>query len=107
MLTALLQNIEAGDAAEDAETRNERKYQQISDAGYIFQPIAFETQGSCGPSTQSFFKLLGKKLETATTEPRSLTFLRQRISVAIQIGNAASALGTIRNCDKLEEVYYI
>ena len=35
-------------------------------------------------------------------EPRSTTFLRQRLSVAVQRGNAACILGTLRGSSKFK-----
>jgi hypothetical protein len=42
-------------------------------------------------------------------ESRSTSYLSQRISIAVQRGNAASVLGTIEDSsnDKLEEIFYI
>ena len=33
--------------------------------------------------------------------------MKQRISIAIQVGNAASVLGTLGDSDALSEVYYL
>ena len=41
----------------------------------------------------AFLKDLGRRV-AQTTEERSTTFLLQRLSVAVQRGNAASVLGT-------------
>ena len=100
-------NFRAGDAAGDAEIRKEAKYQDLVRAGYMFQPVAFETQGCCGESTSRFLKMLGKKIEAATFDPRASAYLQQRLSIAIQIGNCASILGTLATTDDLEELFYI
>ena len=92
-------------AAEDAETKKCRKYEEISSRGYIFQPIAFETQGNCGPSTASFLHSLSLLLVNETKEKRAGAFLLQRLSIAIQAGNAASVLGTLQEGEKLDDIF--
>ena len=57
--------------------------------------MAVETCGAFGPLSMQFNRELGHRLKLVTNEPRSLQFLIQRISVAIQRGNAASILGTM------------
>ena len=65
------------------------------DRAYSFQFIAIETSGSDGLSTMSFLRVLGHRLKTNTGEPQSLVFLLQRLSVAIQTGNAISVFGSL------------
>ena len=45
-----------------AEERKATRYQELTDRGYIFQPIAFEVQGRAGPSTEKLLFDLGKRL---------------------------------------------
>ena len=85
---------EPGGAAAHAETEKSKKYAHF-DSMYLFQPVAIETCGATGPETGNFLKELGKRIKMASGEPRSLSFLLQRISVAIQIGNATSVLGSL------------
>ena len=33
--------------------------QVLAERGYIFQPVAFDTQGNCGPETETFLNELG------------------------------------------------
>jgi len=40
-------------------------------------------------------------------EPRSFEFLMQRVSVAIQRGNAACILGTMPNASDLADIFYL
>ena len=96
-----------GTAAEDAEDLKTAKYVCLTDKGYIFQPLAFEIQGGVGPSTSTFLKNLCKKLCVFNQENRPGSFFRQRLSLAIQAGNAASVVGTVRNEDHLSELYYL
>ena len=49
---------------------------------------------------------IGKQLRVLTCDPRATEFLRQRISIAIQIGNATSILGTIPASSSLDEIFY-
>jgi hypothetical protein len=52
---------------------------------------------------------IGQKIQKITNESRSTSYLTQRISIAVQRGNAAPVLGTIEDSsnDKLEEIFYI
>ena len=84
----------SGGAAAKAEGVKTSKYSHL-DRVYNFQPIAFETCGSMGPSSEAFLRDLGRRLRMATGEPKSYTHLLQRLSVAIQVGNAASVMGTL------------
>ena len=43
----------------------------------------------------SFIRELGRRLTAITGDPRETTFLLQRISVAVQLGNVASIMGTL------------
>ena len=63
---------------------------------YIFYPVAIETLGSWGESASELCRDLGARLARVTGEARSLMFLKQRISVAIQRGNAISVVNTYR-----------
>jgi len=53
-------------------------------------PVAVETFGACGPDATSFLTDFGRRIATFTGEPRSMAFLKQKIDVALQRGNAAS-----------------
>ena len=68
-------------------------------------PIAVESLGALGATF--FFKKLGQRIPVATGEPRSSQFLFQRLSVAIQRGNAACVVGTLPGSLGLEDIFYI
>ena len=51
-------------------------------------PIAIETFGSWGQHGWELVEWVGSKIAQSTGELRATTFLRQRISIAIQRGNA-------------------
>jgi hypothetical protein len=91
-----------GHAAETAEAKKIAKYEELVQRGYLFQPIAFETQGSAGPATERFLYTLGKKLKDASSDKKAHGQLLQRLSMAIQIGNAASVMGTIPQLHRQE-----
>ncbi|XP_055351591.1 uncharacterized protein LOC129597910 [Paramacrobiotus metropolitanus] len=95
-----------GAAAVQAEDKKSRLYIYLA-GRYLFVPIAFETMGPWGPSAIAFIKELGKRLQQQTGEARSHEFLRQRLSIEIQRGNAASVLGTMEGLDKLNEIFLL
>ena len=84
----------SGGVAAKAEGVKTSKYSHL-DRVYNFQPFALETCGSTGPSSEAFLKDLGTRLRMATGELKSYTYLLQRLSVAIQVGNAASVMGML------------
>ncbi len=50
---------------------------------------------------------LCKNLSVTNEEPKAGMFLKQRISLAIQAGNAACVLGTVSDKDAFDEIYYL
>jgi hypothetical protein len=93
-----------GLVADDAEQRKTLKYRSLS-PHYLFTPIAVETLGAIGQEALTFFMDLGRRIATATDEPRSLQFLLQRLSVTIQRGNAACVLGTVQSSNGWDELF--
>ena len=57
--------------------------------------MAIETAGPFGPETFAFLRDLGCRLKQATGEAKSFSYLRQRLSVAVQLRNAAAVMGTM------------
>jgi len=86
--------IAAGLVASGAESHKVTKYAALSPAN-TFVPVAVETFGSWGPQAMALVAELGRRIMLVTGEPRSTEFLRQRIDIALQRGNAASVLGTL------------
>ena len=80
--------------ANQAEERKESKYSHLNST-HAFTPVAIETSGVFGAKTMRFVQELGQRLERVTGEVRSINFLIQRLSVAVQRGNSTSVLGTI------------
>ena len=83
----------AGKVAAAAEDTKAAKYAHLGQA-YRFTPVAIETMGALGPHTAAFLKELGRRIYQETGEARSSAFLLQRLSVAVQRGNAAAVMGT-------------
>ena len=52
-----------------------------------------------------FFHDLGQRIAVVTVEPRSFHFLMQRLSVAIQRGNAACIVGTVPSSAGWDELF--
>ena len=74
--------------ATSAEEKKLAKY-QVLEREYIVQPVAVETLGGLGPSTLAFLSDLGRRIYAASGNKRAAQFLRQRIEIAVQAGNAA------------------
>ena len=85
---------EPGAVAAHAENIKVSKYSHL-DSSYLFVPVAVETCGAFGPNAQDFLRDLGRRVKTATLEDNAYQYLVQRISVAVQRGNAASVLGSL------------
>jgi hypothetical protein len=72
------------------------KYTELADSGdYIFAPIAVENLGAWGPSALAIFAEIGGRIAARTGDPRATSFLRQRMDIAVQKGNAAAVVGTL------------
>jgi hypothetical protein len=85
--------LKAGLAAAKAEKQKRDKYADLPHH-LLFVPVAVETFGVFGRAAKAFFAEIGRRLADATRDPRAGTFLRQRLSLDIQRGNAASIRGT-------------
>lgn len=95
----------AGSAAQAAEAGKNSKYEQLK-IDYCFLPFAVETVGPWGAEARLFTAELKPLLKNATGDPRSIQYFVQRISLAIQRGNAASILGTMPT-QMLEEYFFL
>ena len=74
--------------AAQAEEKKVSKYSELA-RQYVVQPVAVETLGGLGPSTQSFLAELGRRIASVSGNKRAAEFLRQRIGIAVQAGNAS------------------
>ena len=84
----------AGAVADLTECRKADKYSSLG-VGYSFTPVAFETLGAMGKKSLAFVKDLGHRVRQRTGE----AYLLQRLSVAVQRGNAVSVLGSVGGLD--------
>ena len=96
----------AGSAADAAEARKQRKYQALEQQ-FIVQPIGFETMGSWGAGAKAFLTDVGHRVKQATGNQRAMEFLRQRVSIEIQRGNAASVMGTVDNAKDFSNLFLL
>ncbi|CAG9122416.1 unnamed protein product [Plutella xylostella] len=97
----------AGAAAATAEAAKRRKYAALGQ-GYMFVPFGVETLGPWGPDAKRIYREIATRLIDASGDQRAGTYLGQRISLAIQRGNAASLLGTLPNDGgDLENIFYL
>ena len=83
--------VEAGRAAAKAELSKRAKYPDMV-RRFRFEPIAIETSGVYGPSTCVIVQEIGKKISQISGDKRESMWLKQRLSIAIQRGNALSIL---------------
>ena len=85
--------FEAGAVAARAEEKKKLKY-SILDSCYSFTPIAIETSGVIGAESMTVLHEIGHRLQQVTDDNMALPYFLQRLSVAVQRGNAASVMGT-------------
>ena len=69
------------------------KYEALEQQ-FIVQPIGFETMGSWGTGAKAFLTEVDNRVKQTTGNQRAMEFLRQRVRIEIQRGNAASVIGT-------------
>ena len=74
------------------EAKKRAKYSDLQ-GDFNFEPVSMETVGGMGDSTARFIKTLGAKIATRTGDIKAPLHLRQRIAIAIQIGNCACVMG--------------
>jgi hypothetical protein len=86
--------VEAGTAATASETKKISKYIALADK-HEFVPVAIETLGTWGVRGLSFINEVGRRVAAVTGDSRSTAFLKQRMSLAVQRGNAAAVLGSL------------
>ena len=84
---------EARAVATAAEARKREKYALLSKSHH-FVPVAIETSGALGPDALSLLTDISRRQQSITHDHQSLPFLLQRVSIALQQGNAASVMGT-------------
>ena len=85
---------EARSVANEAERKKILKYSNLL-SNYFFIPIAIETLGAFGVEADHFICDIGHRLKELTLKPLSHFHLVQRISIAIQRGNALVVKGSM------------
>jgi hypothetical protein len=98
-----------GVVACEAEDKKRVKYASLT-SSFCFVPVAVETMGALGDGAVELIYDLGRRISEVTGERRATEFLLQRLSIAIQRGNAASVLGTVDSSSvtqNLDAVYYL
>ncbi len=86
---------QAGLVTNEAEKRKMLKYSSLT-PNYHFVPVTVETtMGVFGSEARVFIGDLGRRLKAISLDPLAHHQLVQRISVAIQRGNAAAVLGSL------------
>ena len=87
---------EGASVASRAEALKREKYSNLNNT-YVFQPIATETFGGLGSSTVHFFEKLASIMKKANKEEKSITFMKQRLAIATQVGNAACIMESLKS----------
>jgi len=82
-----------GAAADKAASTKEAKYRQLAN-NHVFVPFAIETAGTWNNLAVELTQELGRRITAVTDDPRETGFLFQRLSVAVQRGNAVSFRST-------------
>ena len=88
--------VEAGHSATKAESTKRNKYLLIGNR-YRFEPVAIETSGVFGSSTRNIVNEIGRCISEKTGEKRESMWLKQRLSIAIQRGNALSIISSAKH----------
>jgi len=85
----------AGAAADKAASNKVAKYRQIA-YSHIFVPVAIESAGTWNHQAVELVQELGRchRMTAVTEDIRETTYLFQRMSVALQRGNAVSFRST-------------
>jgi len=83
-----------GAAAQKTEQIKIDKYSKLASA-HIFYPFAIETAGTWHEMAIELTQEIGRRITTITEDTRKTTFLFQRLSVALQRGNAVSFHNTM------------
>ncbi|KAJ4449385.1 hypothetical protein ANN_00784 [Periplaneta americana] len=101
-----LTTTRAASAAELAVKKKVNKYAHLLD-NYNFVLFAVETFGPWNHDAKVLVSQIGKILISITGDRRCTTYLRQRLSIAIQRGNAMSVLGTLPESSPLDEFFLL
>jgi len=70
------------------------KYNKLLANSHVFVPVAIETAGTWNNRAVELVQELGRQMTAVTEDTRETTYLFQRLSVALQRGNAVSFYST-------------
>ena len=79
-----------GAAAQKTAQNKIDKYSKLASMSHIFYPFAIETAGTWHEMAIELTQEIGRRITTITEDTRETTFLFQRLSMALQRGNAVS-----------------
>ena len=85
---------EPGAVAAMAESKKATKYPHLS-ISHIFTLVVVESSGAFGPRSLSFIHALGCKIRQYSGNELATSYSLQRISVAVQRGNALLVMDTL------------
>ena len=91
----------------EAEAHKTEKYRELLEKGCFFQPVAMEVLSYLVESSEVFITLLRKKVCRPHDNQQAGSVLKQRISMTLQIRDAACVLGNVSGRDALEKIYNI
>ena len=83
--------MRADSATNAAETLKRTKHRWLTD-WYQFEAITIEAVGTYSEGTKNIVRHIGRRLTEATGDQRETFWFMQRLSLAVQRGNAASIL---------------
>jgi hypothetical protein len=95
----------SGFAAEMACKRKHSKNSSIISSNYVFKGLAFKTLGPWCKEAIDFINVVRNRVIAESGDSKSKKFLFERISLAIQRGNAASIRGTFPDSALLSEIF--
>ena len=82
-----------GDAADKAAANKSSKYCDLAGT-HLFFPVAIETVGTWNQMAVELVREIGRRITLVTEDSRETVLLFQRLSIALQRGNAVSFLST-------------
>ena len=71
---------------------------------YNFSPVCIESMGAWGDSARDLIQNIGHRVCETTGDPRSTSFLVQRLALDVQHGNVASVMATLPSSKDWSEV---
>ena len=95
-----------GMASAKAAALKHRKYSKLEHS-YHFVAFAVETFGPWSSESVVLLNKIGSELLRITGEPKSRHYLFQRVSLAIQRGNAVCVTSCIPKSAPMEEIFYV